>query len=130
MNEINIKSIRKMDKSEYEGQYKYSINVEDNHNYYLNNGILSKNCVVVIDEAQNIDMHTFRTLITRIGKNSKMIFLGDIEQIDRKNKQESCLARVSELFKGKDFATSVNFTDEESVRHPIIPQILEILKNE
>ena len=35
--------------------------------------------IVIIDETQNIDLHTFKTIVTRIGKNSKMIFLGDIE---------------------------------------------------
>lgn len=93
-------------------------------------GVTIDNAIVVIDEAQNIDIHTFRTIITRIGKSCKMIFLGDVEQIDRKNKNESCLARVAELFKSVDYAASVIFTDEESVRNPIIPKLLELLKGE
>jgi predicted ribonuclease YlaK len=129
MNEIKIKSIRKMDKSEYLNEYKYSINVEDNHNYFLNNGVLSKNCVVLIDEIQNIDMHTFKTLITRIGYSSKMVFLGDVEQIDRKTKNESCLTKVCELFKDQEFAGSVTFEACDSVRNPIIPKLLEILSD-
>jgi len=128
INEIKIQSIRKMDPSEYDGLYKYSINVKDNHNYFLNNGVLSKNCIVIVDESQNIDMHTFKTIITRIGNNCKMIFLGDSEQIDRKFKNESCLSKVSELFKNFEYAASVTFTKEESVRNPIIPKLLELLQ--
>jgi phosphate starvation-inducible protein PhoH and related proteins len=93
-------------------------------------GVTIDNAIVVIDEAQNIDMHTFRTIITRIGKSCKMVFLGDVDQIDRKNKGESCLARVATLFKGAEYAESVIFTDEESVRNPIIPKLLELLKGE
>lgn len=93
-------------------------------------GVTIDNAVVVIDEAQNLDMHTFRTIITRIGKSCKMIFLGDVEQIDRKVKTESCLAKVGELFENVDYAESVIFTDEESVRNPIIPKLLELLKGE
>ncbi len=42
------------------------------------------NSIVIIDEIQNLSVHTFRTIITRIGRNSKMIFLGDADQVDLK----------------------------------------------
>lgn len=87
------------------------------------------NSIVVIDETQNIDMHTFKTIITRIGKNSKMVFLGDIEQIDRKNIKESCLSNVFDGFKNKDFIGSIEFMAEDCVRNPIIPKILDILNS-
>jgi len=93
-------------------------------------GVTIDNAIVVIDEAQNLDMHAFRTIITRIGKSCKMIFLGDVEQIDRKIKTESCLSRISVLFKDAEYANSVVFTTEESVRNPIIPKLLELLKGE
>jgi phosphate starvation-inducible PhoH-like protein len=93
-------------------------------------GVTIDNAIVIIDEAQNIDMHTFKTIITRIGHSCKMVFLGDTEQIDRKVKTESCLTKVAELFKDVDYADSVIFTDEESVRNPIIPKLLELLKDE
>lgn len=130
MNEVKIKKIRKMDPSEYEGKFRYSINVDDNHNYFINNGILSENCIVICDETQNINMHTFRTIITRMGKNSKMIFLGDIDQCDLpdREKSESCLGRVFDLFKNEEFAGTIQFEDSECVRNPLIEKILKILK--
>jgi len=93
-------------------------------------GVTIDNAIVIIDEAQNIDFHTFKTIITRIGHSCKMIFLGDTDQIDRKNKAESCLSRVAKLFDGKPDAASVVFTAEESVRNPLIPKLLDILKDE
>ena len=93
-------------------------------------GVTIDNAIVIIDEAQNIDMHTFKTIITRIGSSCKMIFLGDVEQVDRRNKDESCLKRVAELFKGSDCASFIEFTDDESVRNPIIPKLLKLLKEE
>jgi len=125
MNSVKIKSIKKLNPSNYE--YKYSVNVEDNHNYYLNDGILSKNCVIIIDETQNINLHTFKTIITRIGRNSKMIFLGDVEQIDRKNVNESCLATVYAGFKDADFIGTVEFNNRDCVRNKLIPKVLDIL---
>lgn len=87
------------------------------------------NSIVIIDETQNIDMHTFKTIVTRIGKHSKMIFLGDIEQVDRKAIKESCLAKVHEGFKDVDFVGTIEFVAEECVRNKIIPKVLEVLNN-
>lgn len=93
-------------------------------------GVTIDNAIVIVDEAQNIDMHTFKTIVTRIGSSCKMVFLGDVEQIDRSRKSESCLAKVSSLFNGVEYASSVTFTDKESVRNPIIPKLLELLNGE
>ena len=40
------------------------------------------NAFVIIDEAQNLTVHELKTIVTRIGENSKIILTGDIEQID------------------------------------------------
>ncbi|PGQ88206.1 hypothetical protein COA18_04580 [Priestia megaterium] len=40
------------------------------------------NAFIIIDEAQNLDMDTITTLATRLGQESKMIFLSNFAQID------------------------------------------------
>ena len=40
------------------------------------------NVVFIIDEAQNLTPHEIKTIITRAGENTKLIFTGDIYQID------------------------------------------------
>jgi PhoH-like ATPase len=37
---------------------------------------------IIIDEAQNLTMHELKTIITRVGEDTKIILTGDIEQID------------------------------------------------
>lgn len=37
---------------------------------------------VIVDEAQNATIHELKTIITRVGKNSKIVLLGDTDQID------------------------------------------------
>lgn len=91
-------------------------------------GLSIDNSIVIIDETQNIDYHTFKTIMTRIGENSKYIFLGDVEQIDRKKKQESCLNAVLEIFEDSEIVGTMEFTDEDCVRNPIIPKIMNTLK--
>lgn len=91
-------------------------------------GLSIDDSIVIIDEAQNISTHTFKTIMTRIGTNSKYIFLGDIEQVDRKNKKDSCLEVILEIFKNDPIVGTVEFKDEDCVRNPIIPIILEKLR--
>jgi len=40
------------------------------------------NSYIIVDEAQNATIHELKTIITRAGENSKIILMGDIEQID------------------------------------------------
>lgn len=91
-------------------------------------GISIDNTIVIIDETQNIDKHTFKTIISRIGEDSKYVFLGDIEQIDRRNKHESCLLDAINIFRDSDLIGTVEFEDSDCVRNPIIPKILEELR--
>ncbi len=42
------------------------------------------NTILIVDEAQNLDPSEVKTIVTRMGENSKVIFTGDIYQIDNK----------------------------------------------
>lgn len=37
---------------------------------------------IIVDEAQNATIHELKTIITRVGEGSKIILLGDVEQVD------------------------------------------------
>jgi phosphate starvation-inducible PhoH-like protein len=91
-------------------------------------GVTQDDCIVIVDETQNIDTHTFKSLITRIGSNCKFIFLGDTEQVDRKKIEESCLLKVAKIFQDSSVVSVVEFEDSDSVRNPIIKDILAVLR--
>jgi PhoH-like ATPase len=40
------------------------------------------NTFIIVDEAQNTTIHELKTVVTRAGEGSKIVLLGDIEQID------------------------------------------------
>lgn len=48
---------------------------------YIRGRSLSNICFIV-DEAQNLTPHEVKTIITRAGENTKIIFTGDVHQID------------------------------------------------
>ena len=91
-------------------------------------GVNLDNQIVICDEIQNMSLHTFKTIITRIGENSKNILMGDSQQIDLKNKTQSCLSKIIELFKDSDIVGTLKFEDSDCVRNQIIPKILEKLE--
>lgn len=55
---------------------------------------------LVIDEAQNLSPHEMKTIITRAGINSKLVFTGDLKQIDNPylNERDNGLVNASEKF--------------------------------
>lgn len=68
--------------------------------------------IIIVDEAQNATVHELKTVITRTGKNSKIILLGDIEQVDLPyvNKYSNGLTIVIEKLKNELLTGHVNFT--------------------
>jgi len=40
------------------------------------------NAFIIIDEAQNLTRHELKTIVTRVGENTKIVLTGDVEQID------------------------------------------------
>ena len=78
-------------------------------------------CIIIADEMQNVSLDNSRTLLTRIGSNSKMIVLGDINQVDLRNKKDSSLEVLLKLFDGVSNIGVVEMSKEDTnVRNPII----------
>jgi phosphate starvation-inducible PhoH-like protein len=79
------------------------------------------NTIIIVDEAQNISVENMRTLMTRIGDNSKMVILGDVKQKDIKNKKDSSLEVIIERFKDVEGFGCVELRNpDDVVRNPII----------
>ena len=67
------------------------------------------NSILIMDEAQNATIHELKTVITRMGENSKIILLGDVDQIDTPyiDVLSNGLTIVSEKFKNEDCASHI-----------------------
>ena len=64
------------------------------------------NAFIVIDECQQLTQHEIKTILTRVGENTKIVMTGDIEQIDNVYVDETSngLTYVVEKFKNHDVA--------------------------
>ena len=89
-------------------------------------GVTLDDAIIIIDEAQQISKDNLRTLITRIGNNSKMIFLGDIKQKSVNKREKSALEILIEYFTNIPEIGIVRLGKEDIVRHPIIKKIEDI----
>ena len=69
----------------------------------------------IIDEAQNLTPHEVKTIITRAGEGTKMVFTGDIQQIDSPylDAQSNGLAYMVDKMKGQELFAHVNLIKGE-----------------
>jgi len=69
----------------------------------------------IVDEAQNLTPHELKTIITRAGDNTKMVFTGDIFQIDHPylNTFSNGLASLIDKMKGQKIYTHINLEKGE-----------------
>ena len=73
------------------------------------------NAFFIVDEAQNLTPHEIKTIITRAGEGTKMIFTGDIEQIDSPylDKKSNGLAYLSDKMKDQEIFAHINLIKGE-----------------
>lgn len=73
------------------------------------------NILFIVDEAQNLTPIEIKTIITRIGENSKIIFTGDIRQIDTPwlNSESNGLSYMIDRLKGEDIYAHVTLEKGE-----------------
>jgi PhoH-like ATPase len=69
----------------------------------------------IIDEAQNLTPHEVKTIITRAGENTKIVFTGDIHQIDSPylDMKSNGLSYLTDKMTGQDLFAHVNLVKGE-----------------
>lgn len=82
-------------------------------------GTTFSDCVVIIDEAQNMSYHELKTLLTRFGENCKYVLCGDIKQDDLTNpryKEESGYGRILQVLEKVPSFRNITFDINDIVR--------------
>lgn len=84
-------------------------------------GITFNDCIVVVDEIQNMTFQELDSVITRMGNNCRVIFSGDFKQTDlgRDSERKGLLAFMKILKRMKMFE-NVEFTKEDIVRSELV----------
>jgi phosphate starvation-inducible PhoH-like protein len=79
---------------------------------------------IIADECQNASYEQIKMLLTRIGRNSKMVLTGDINQSDLSRHLQGGFYTLSNLLNGIDGVGIAKLEDVDIVRNPIIAKIL------
>jgi len=71
--------------------------------------------IFIIDEAQNLTPHEAKTIITRAGENTKVIFTGDVRQIDTPylDEQSNGLSYIIDRLKGNELVAHITLEKGE-----------------
>lgn len=85
-------------------------------------GINLDDACVLADEFQNSDLRQFMLLVTRIGKDSKLIISGDVGQSDIEKKY-TAFTYFCNMVKGIEGIYEYKFPDDHNMRNPIITEI-------
>jgi len=83
-----------------------------------------EDCFIILDEAQNATRTQMKMFLTRLGRNSQMVVVGDITQIDLVSEKESGLKdALKKLIKIEDIGF-VQLNEKDVVRHELVKKII------
>jgi phosphate starvation-inducible PhoH-like protein len=91
---------------------------------YMRGRTLDKACVI-LDEAQNTNLGQLKMFLTRMGTSAKFIVTGDATQIDLPRREDSGLLAGIMLLEGIKGISTIRFTNEDIVRHPLVTKIVK-----
>jgi len=85
-------------------------------------GLTWDNAIVIVDEGENMTFHEIDSIMTRIGKNTRIIFTGDIKQSDLDGKKNgvSGMRHALNVFDRMTEFESVQFTKHDIVRSQFV----------
>jgi phosphate starvation-inducible PhoH-like protein len=89
-----------------------------------------KDCIIVLDEAQNTTQEQMKMFLTRLGEGSRAIITGDVTQIDLPHKEKSGLLEAERILKNVEGIGFSSFQRRDVVRHPLVTKILEAYEQE
>ena len=83
-----------------------------------------EDCFIILDEAQNTTRTQMKMFLTRLGKNSQMVIVGDITQIDLISEKDSGLKdALKKLGKINDIGF-IELNEKDVVRHELVKKII------
>ena len=88
-----------------------------------------EDCFIILDEAQNTTRVQMKMFLTRIGKNSRMVVVGDKTQIDLVANNDSGLLDSEKKLKHINNISFIYLEDKDVVRHELVRKIINAYEN-
>jgi len=90
-------------------------------------GITLDDCIVIVDEAQNMSAMELHSIMTRIGRNAKIVFCGDTRQDDltsERKKEESGLTQFMRILRNMNAFEFIEFVEDDIVRSDLVKEYI------
>lgn len=88
-------------------------------------GTTLNNSIIIVDECQNLSFHELDSIITRVGKDCKIIFAGDIRQTDLvKSTEKNGILNFMQILEIMDEFVHVEFDVDDIVRSGLVRSYL------
>ena len=89
-----------------------------------------KSAFVIMDEAQNATVAQMKMVLTRLGRDSRMVVTGDPGQVDLPKGQPSGLAHALRILRGVEGVGRVTFSARDVRRHALVSRIIQAYDND
>lgn len=84
-------------------------------------GITLNDCIIVVDEIANMTLHELDSVITRVGKNCRIVFCGDFRQSDfTKEHEKNGLIDFMRIIERMKSFTFIDFNEQDIVRSSMV----------
>ena len=83
-----------------------------------------EDCFIILDEAQNTTRTQMKMFLTRLGRNSQMVIVGDSTQIDLVSKDDSGFIDASEKLTKINDIGFITLQEIDVVRHDVVRKII------
>lgn len=84
---------------------------------------------IIADEMQNSTPLQMKTLLTRVGENTKLVITGDLSQCDTNDPNNGLYDLMQRLNVGSDMVESVEFTVDDIRRSEFVKHILSLYQS-
>jgi phosphate starvation-inducible PhoH-like protein len=89
-------------------------------------GLSLDNSVIILDEAENCTFHEIKAVMTRAGKDTKLVISGDVGQKDIRGASGlDTLARLTKEYEYVPWSV-IEFEISDCVRSPLVKNLLEL----
>ena len=83
-----------------------------------------EDCFIILDEAQNTTKTQMKMFLTRLGKDSQMVVVGDTTQIDLISEHDSGLKDAIKKLKKISDIGFIELNDKDVIRHELVKKII------
>jgi phosphate starvation-inducible protein PhoH len=88
-------------------------------------GITLNDCIIIVDEIANMTLHELDSVITRVGRNCKIIFCGDFRQSDfTKDHEKNGLVDFMKIIDRMKSFKFVDFNENDIVRSAMVKEYI------